>query len=259
MIDSDGIRRAREAQFVPDCQHEATEIAMLNSILAGCRCFVDVGANVGQYTWFASRHMRGGEILAIEADPDLAAELATQTDAWAAESGNKISVIHSAVTDQAGEIRFYRTADITTGSIWPDGSPCSSYLVPARRLDDLITAGAPTVIKIDIEGAEYRAIAGARRLMTADNVAFFVELHGWGDRDLGKFPIHIARLFRDSGYAVERIGTHYLFQRSSPDRVAHSYRAVMPLLLLKFVYRTQLSFLEPLMRALARVGLLPRL
>lgn len=36
--------------------------------------------------------MKGGEILAIEANPDLAAELASQADAWAAKSGNKTSI-----------------------------------------------------------------------------------------------------------------------------------------------------------------------
>ena len=37
------------------------------------------------------------------------------------------------------------------------------------------------------------------------NVAFFVELHGWGDRDFAKFPIHIAVMFREKGYKVLKI------------------------------------------------------
>lgn len=257
-IDAQAIGRVRDRHFQPDAAMEGVEIDRLPDLLQGIERFVDVGANVGQYTWFASRHLQGAEIIAIEADPVLAADLDVNARTWAAETGNTIRVINAAVSDRQGTLTFHRTADITTGNILNVDATGETCEVPARRLDDLLPPGPATLVKMDIEGAEFRAIDGARQLLASAEVRFFMELHGWGDAELRRYPIHVARVFRDAGYAVEKIGTHYLFERRDPAAIASSHAGVRPLLMAKFVYRRYLGFLEPVIRLMARRGLLGR-
>jgi hypothetical protein len=46
-------------------------------------------------------------------------------------------------------------------------------------LDELARQfGTPTVIKMDIEGAEYRALLGGERLLTQHRPRLLIELHG---------------------------------------------------------------------------------
>jgi FkbM family methyltransferase len=257
-VDGEAIATLRGRHFSPDTRTEGREIERLPDLLRGVARFVDVGANVGQYTWFATRHLRQAEIIAIEADPVLAADLDANARTWAAETGNTIHVINAAVSDRQGTLTFHRTADITTGNILSVNATGETCEVPARRLDDLLAPGPATLVKMDIEGAEFRAIDGAQHLLASDNVRFFMELHGWGDAELRRYPIHVARVFRDAGYAVEKIGTHYLFERRDQAAIASSHAGVRPLLMAKFIYRRYLGFLEPVIRSMARRGLLGR-
>jgi FkbM family methyltransferase len=253
----ESIEAARQVQLAPDIENEAVEIEALASLLRDCKRFIDVGANIGQYTWFASQSLPGGEIVAIEADPRLVEELRVCAAGWASSSGTSITVIHAAIADQRGEIPFYRDADVTTGSIWNRPTAQDVLTVPARRLDDLVDPGEATLVKIDIEGAEYRALLGARRLLDASNVSFLVELHGWGDPELKKYPVDVAMFMMRSGYSVRKVGTHYIFLRCR--HWPHvSYLRVAPLLLAKYIYRRWFSFMAPFVLYLSRRGLLTR-
>ena len=64
-----------QAYFSADC-HERELLGNLPRLLADARLFVDIGASLGQYTLAASRGMRGGRIIAVEADPLRHEELA---------------------------------------------------------------------------------------------------------------------------------------------------------------------------------------
>ena len=54
--------------------HDLREQAVLDSfaeLLPGHKRFIDVGANIGQYTYFANKYLSDSEIIAIEANPSV--------------------------------------------------------------------------------------------------------------------------------------------------------------------------------------------
>jgi tRNA1(Val) A37 N6-methylase TrmN6 len=59
------------SEFTDPKTREAIELSSLPEILHGAAYFIDVGANVGLYTFHAAKHLRNAKLLAIEANPYL--------------------------------------------------------------------------------------------------------------------------------------------------------------------------------------------
>ncbi len=224
------------SEFTAPDTREAVELSSLPKILNGAGYFIDVGANVGLYTFHAAKYLRNARILAIEANPYLIPVLTkTVEDLRLHDSGgNHYEIKEAAVSDLPGTLDFYVSRLPTLSSVFSN-TPAQTLKVPTVRLDDFYRAGLPTVIKIDIEGAEYRAIRSASRFLQSKETSFFVELHGWGDKTLGKYPIHVSWLFLRNGYAQRKIGTHYWFYRAPWRQRATSFLRQCPYLGLKYL------------------------
>lgn len=137
---------------------------------------VDAGAHSGQYTFALCEKVgSAGRVYAIEPITSLARQLK-------AESLPQLHVIEAAITNFRGQANFYHWKQAET----------SSSLVPRRCLEsdvdvlhvttetlDTIIPESETVrfIKLDIEGAEFDALQGARRILERDRPLVIFE-HG---------------------------------------------------------------------------------
>ena len=148
---------------------ERHEIALLRKLLAPGDVFWDIGANIGFYTLTAST-LVGPEGLVVAFEPG--------PQAWRALMANlhlnhrtNIIPFKLAVTDAYGWVTLYSRPEIADGgaSLIPPPDPSSrADLCPAVNLDGFYKdfGGAPpTFIKLDVEGAEDRVLAGSRRLL----------------------------------------------------------------------------------------------
>ena len=244
------------SEFTDPKAREALELLSLPGIINQASYFIDVGANVGQYTFHAAQHLRQAKLLAIEANPFLIPVLTRTIENLRLQNsfGNEYEIRAAAVSDTAGTLEFYVSRFPTLSSVFPH-ERAEAVNVPTLRLDDLYCASLRTVIKIDIEGAEYRAIRSASRFLRSDHTSFFVELHGWGDRTVGKYPIHVCWLFLIHGYAVRKIGSHYLFYRATYLKRTMSFLGQCPYLGLKYlVFRYAAGVLPMLNRLRRRVA-----
>ena len=173
-----------QAYFADDC-HERELLDDLRHLIADAQLFVDVGASLGQYTLAASRCMRGGRIVAVEADPIRHEELARNAARWATESGRSIDTVFAAVGDVQGEATFYTTNSNVSGGLFPHTSSNAvswqEIRVPSVTLDQLCGDQTPDFVKADIEGAEIRMLNGATRILARRQTLFLLELHAWGD------------------------------------------------------------------------------
>jgi FkbM family methyltransferase len=148
--------------------YDRRELALLGRWLEAGDVFVDVGANMGTYTFFASHYLDGqGSILAIDAS---AAVVAALRLAAGLLGRRNIVLEEKAAGDAVKEVVFY---DAPVGesteqqSLYPTGR-MTDY-VPRRiqmsTLAEIVQrhpfAVRPAAVKLDIEGAEILALKGA--------------------------------------------------------------------------------------------------
>jgi len=124
--------------------------------------FVDCGSFQGDILPNFNSYWKGRfqHIFALEPDPLNRAALEATTKSMGLE--NRVSVIPYAVGEQNGLVSFASTGTVTSQIV--DAGE-RSLSVECRRLDDISWPLTPTYIKMDIEGAEPRAIVGATELL----------------------------------------------------------------------------------------------
>jgi len=134
----------------------------------------DLGANVGYYT-LLSAVLAGpkGRVFAFEPLPRNLEFLRRHL------SLNRIdnaTVIEAAVADHSGTVRFEEDASTSKGRIGAQGG----LEVRSIALDDWIEKGKlprPSLFKIDIEGAEFQALQGARKTLVQSHPPIFLSTH----------------------------------------------------------------------------------
>ena len=136
-------------------------------IKSGMRVW-DIGANVGLFT-FAAQHLAGsaGHVVAVEADQWLAS-LLQRSHAIRRDAGAPVDIVCAAVSDALALARFNiaargRAANALEGTGSSQmGGVRETLIVPCLTLDMILERfGRPDVIKMDIEGAEGKALAAA--------------------------------------------------------------------------------------------------
>ena len=216
--------RVLEEQYFGESMHEHDEIELLPSLLAGVRTFVDVGASLGQYAYFAGRTMRGGRIVCIEADPLRYRRLKELAAEWQRATDNCYDVIHAAAADRSGRMDFFTTDECISGGLFQHTVPDEELAkrltwtkieVDVVTLDETFPDGDPDLIKIDVEGAEYRVLKGAAHILTRGKCRFLVEVHPWGDEGVHKTPADVFNLFAQYGYDFQRTHRHWHFCKSN--------------------------------------------
>ena len=140
-------------------RREETELKMISHYLANGGVFVDIGANVGYYALNAA--MLGAEkVIAIEPNPKILARL---NDNIALNNlSSNIAVHDVAVGDKKGVVKLtIADSDFGSSSIVDHSVGTDHISVPILPLLEILrkeTVGAASIIKIDIEGMEDRAL-----------------------------------------------------------------------------------------------------
>jgi FkbM family methyltransferase len=183
----------------------------LARLLASGNVFYDIGANAGFFTLLASRLVGPkGRVFAIEPMPENVASVREQIEVNGLAN---VEVIEAAAGAQAGMATLHV----------PGGNNSMAHLGEARgaeaslqvkivTLDDFVREHpAPSVLKIDVEGAEDSVLAGSTAVI-ATRPRFLIELHGL---DCGKAVTE--RLGR-AGYRFEDLAGRPV---ASPAELLH--------------------------------------
>lgn len=140
---------------------------------------MDVGANIGVTTLMLCSHCPDGHVYSFEADPFNASYLRRNL----AENGiTNCTVINQAVSDEPGELKFHKGG--AGGHMMTDAHPYrnewSFISVDVTTIDDVsMDLRQLDFIKIDIEGFEPRALAGARDTISRFKPTLFMEFNSW--------------------------------------------------------------------------------
>ncbi|HXG59056.1 MAG TPA: FkbM family methyltransferase [Thermoanaerobaculia bacterium] len=157
---------------------------------------LDIGANVGFFTILASRLVgREGTVCAFEPLPRNVELLKEHVRLNAASN---VRVFAVAVASTIGRASFEVAGSPSMGRLAETGS----IEVETASLDSFWRSGAlslPTFMKIDVEGAEYEVLTGARELLDAARPAILLAAHGYVQHDA------CVALLKDAGYDIQTI------------------------------------------------------
>jgi len=154
----------------------------------------DIGANAGYYTLLGSRCVGDrGRVIAFEPHPANIAWLRRHAELNRAAN---VTIVQAAVAGAGGTARFRTGPTLAMGSLGAEGE----FEVDVVSIDEQVQAGAippPAVVKMDVEGAEYDALRGARETLARYRPAIFLSTHGP--------EVHRAscELLRELGYSLE--------------------------------------------------------
>jgi FkbM family methyltransferase len=184
--------------------------------------YFDVGANIGLLSIPVLAVCPRVRVVSIEASPNTLPFLikthkaaARQTD-W--------TLVGAAVGAENGEAEFWCGGG-AQGAFdglrdTERGGSKTAVRVPVRALDDIWQGqGCPaiSVIKMDIEGGEYWALQGAKKIISLVKPVFIVE---WTDKNLGSYGI-------DSDELLQLCATIGYTPYASPNLVPIDTKAIL--------------------------------
>ncbi len=185
-------------------KYEKSTAAALARVWRPRICIVDIGAHYGAFSVCA---LRGGghniRLLSVEPSPQALAVLEAQKSIHRNEQWTLHPV---ALMDTEGETKLemgWSNMLVPDHSFHP-GSPAQQVTVATRTLDDLCSSenATPDLIKIDVEGLEWRVLAGATRTLEARPV-IFLEWHRDMLQQQGIDPMAPLELLRRHDYRFE--------------------------------------------------------
>lgn len=153
----------------------------------------DIGANVGIYTVLACRIVGvNGRVFAFE---PASMNLSYLNSNIQANGFSNCEVIPMAVSNTDGTVQFELGRDSCVGKISNHGL----LRVPSISLDSFTANGKPlpNLMKIDVEGAEYEVLTGARKAISMAKPVIFLATHGQ------KVHTNCCDLLRDFGYQLQ--------------------------------------------------------
>lgn len=156
----------------------------------------DIGANAGLYAVFAT--VQGADVIAFEPAP----ENATACRQNLQLNGADAEVIQVAVSDFCGTAKL-SLRDQTKHTILDSEHAVETLEVPVKTGDKLAKERSPpSVIKIDVEGAELSVLRGLSGVLRENPPRLiYCEIHpNQGDED-------VRYLLQEAGYAVSTV--HY--------------------------------------------------
>jgi len=201
----------------PEPQLMATFFDVISS--GSINTFVDVGANLGLYTWAFLSRIPNGQVIAVEPDPASLKLLRNTADRW----GRSVEVHPVALFKEEGirNLSVDRTGGHRSSLVASNHG--EEFLVHTCRLDDIVGERSVGLVKIDVEGAEMDVLSGAQQTIQTSRPCLIVECF--------HRPPNCLQLLCQYGYTIldgERRGatgehtTNYLALPSWLDGYAHN-------------------------------------
>lgn len=195
--------------YVGGC-YEPNEFAFLGDLLAPGMVFLDVGANDGLYSLFASKRVGpSGRVLAVEPSRRERRRLEANLRLNAATN---IRVFPEALYNRGGEMTlnvagYEHEGQNTLGDFHYEIERAGRETVPVRTLDERVRSEGLKrldAVKIDAEGAEYAILEGAADTLRTLRPVLLLELLEGTLRRQGGSAARLVDLLNAAGYDLFR-------------------------------------------------------
>lgn len=188
---------------------EPNEFAFLDEVVRPGMTFIDVGANEGYFTLHAARRVgRNGRVVSVE--PSSRERLQLDKNVRRNRLRN-VTVVPHALADAAGTARLQIAAKLHGGHntfgqfAYDDAVAVDTEEVPLETLDALaerLALGRVDVIKIDVEGAELKVLAGGRKLLATSRPILLIEANDAALRGQAASTQALLELLRTLDYQI---------------------------------------------------------
>lgn len=145
----------------------------------------DIGANVGVYALALARGHPGRQVVAFEPAPRTAGHLSRNVSLNGLSS--TVDIREVGLGEERTEARFFVSTypelsgfDRQSATRW-GATVAKTVRVPVETLDAVAEKGPPPdVLKLDVEGATPRVLAGARETLVESEPTLYIETHDEG-------------------------------------------------------------------------------
>lgn len=222
-MDDDEFDKWSEKTYFSESRDEKLETENLRLLFNNkSQIYVDIGASIGEYVFFANKHLTKGTLYAIEPDPRRFKLLAKKCEVWEKGRNNKIIPIQKVVSDRNSPVKFFTSHANTSGGIFLHDnlrtrSDIDEIYIESVTLDRLFveTKELPDLIKIDVEGSELSVLMGANEILSCGETIFLIELHGFSGPNgfIPSPPKDVLDLMGGYHYTWIPFFSHFLFFR----------------------------------------------
>lgn len=173
----------------------------------------DVGANVGFLTLLLARLVDAdGHVYAFEPVPENATAIRHNL---ALNQMTQVTILEQAVSDEVGDgtlllAHYSGGASLSTAGAPPDLK--GEITVPLTTLDDLVVQQAypqPTLVKIDVEGAEMNVLRGMTWMLKNVRPTLLYEIDDGDVVAYGQKCAECAAFLTEQGYTVTELADGY--------------------------------------------------
>ena len=134
--------------------------------------FLDIGANIGEFSIAAAAKFKGIKIVAFEPDP--VAFICLQFNIESSNLANRVTIINAALSDKSGSFPFYIATKNADSSFIQPKSFTEIIKVRSYRADQFMQENkikSILFLKMDAEGFEPEILTGFGRRI--DDISFF--------------------------------------------------------------------------------------
>jgi len=192
---------------------EFQTIEWLRRVVKPGGCVIDIGANVGQMTLEAA-HLVGptGRVVAVEPAPGNVKVLRTHVIGNGFE--DRVTIIEAACGSRDNQEIVLHILGDAVDSIGSGHSerkqlhegPSVEFKVPVITLDRIAVDHPPTVVKIDVEGAELNVLEGAAKALSTYRPVVQIGFHPFAFDDAIGASRQLLDRMESFGYSTSHIG-----------------------------------------------------
>ena len=189
---------------------EKDQLEALLALLRNDDVLYDIGSSVGAWSIPAAAKLSKGKVISFEPDPENRQRLQSN---YELNGLTNFQTMPIALGDKPGELELFTAgAYAASPSLRPVNKISTSIKVKIETVDDLIARKEipmPTVVKIDIEGAEMMALQGMSNLLRSNQKprALVLELH---PLYLPAFDTNLTAIFKfliEDGYQISELAS----------------------------------------------------
>jgi FkbM family methyltransferase len=194
--------------FYPEFSERKVMGELLSHINAS-DVFYDIGAHVGVYTCMIGQKLDEGQVYAFEPHPSNIDRIKENAD----NNDVEADFYECFLSNEDGEVVVPRNsahAGARTGLLTDKSDPDNPLKKPVYQAESLIrtesSLSPPTVLKLDVDGAEADVLQGFGEYLQNCKV-IFCEIHPTLLQEYGSSEEQVMDLFENAGFEIERFSS----------------------------------------------------